>query len=70
MAPQQEQKLTADDLSDPDTAPRVMTEEGQVYSVREKTFTPLPQTCSLSFQDAKYLSAFGVKYSKTKCSVE
>lgn len=25
MAPQQEQKLTADELSDPDTAPRVMT---------------------------------------------
>lgn len=29
MAPQQEQKLTADELSEPDTAPRVMPVQGE-----------------------------------------
>lgn len=37
----------------------------QVFSVREKTFTPLPQTCALSFQDGKQLSSLGVSVSNT-----
>lgn len=37
----------------------------QVFSVREKTFTPLPQTCTLSFQGGKQLSSLGVSVSNT-----
>lgn len=58
FAPQQEQKLTGDEQSEPATVPRVMpsraarTEQraAGVLKVRWRTFTPLPQSSQTVFR--------------------